>query len=122
MQLGRCPVIIADDWVPPLGPDWGKCAVRIPERHIRDIPTILRGERERWAERGAAARRVWEQYYDERPRFLGYFQSICDLSQQRSSQPPLTVERLQQRMHSWAFSWNAGWLSFKNIIRRLMKR
>ncbi|HEY3673394.1 MAG TPA: exostosin family protein [Acidimicrobiia bacterium] len=32
LAAGRVPVIVSDDWVPPLGPDWDSISVRWPER------------------------------------------------------------------------------------------
>lgn len=45
LAAGRVPVIISDQWVEPPGPDWSRCAVRVPEKQVRDLPRILR-ERE----------------------------------------------------------------------------
>lgn len=63
MQLGRAPVIIADDWTPPVGPDWDRCAIRVRQEAIGDLPRILRAEEPTWAERGRAARLAWERFY-----------------------------------------------------------
>jgi Exostosin family len=41
MRSARVPVIIADDWLPPLGIDWTKFSLRIPEREIDSIPDRL---------------------------------------------------------------------------------
>jgi hypothetical protein len=34
MQLGRVPVIISDDWVPPIGPAWNEFSIRVAEDKI----------------------------------------------------------------------------------------
>ena len=41
MRSARVPVIIADDWMPPLGIDWTEFSLRIPEREIDSIPDRL---------------------------------------------------------------------------------
>jgi hypothetical protein len=63
MELGRAPVIIADQWVPPKGPDWDTFALRIPERRVADIPEILDSCKDSAEERGRLARMAWEQWF-----------------------------------------------------------
>ena len=41
MSAGRAPVILADDWVPPSGPDWSTFAVFIPESNASGVQPIL---------------------------------------------------------------------------------
>jgi Exostosin family len=41
MRSARVPVIIADDWMPPLGLDWDEFSLRIPERDLDTIPAVL---------------------------------------------------------------------------------
>jgi len=122
MQLGRCPVVIADDWIPPLGPDWSTCSITIPERQIYRIPEILMNQRHRSQELGAQARRVWEQWFDEGSKFVGFLTSIIDLQTQRRHRPPLLPKHLRRRLDSWTFSWNAGWTSVQRISRRCRGR
>ena len=51
MRLGRVPVIISDEWVPPLGPSWLNCSIRISEKRVRELPTS-------WP-RGCRTQRRW---------------------------------------------------------------
>ena len=63
MELGRCPVIISDDWVPIHGVPWQDCCIIIKERdieHCADILTHQEGNAERL---GRAAREVWESNF-----------------------------------------------------------
>jgi hypothetical protein len=69
MQLGRAPVIIADDWSPPPGPDWNSFAIFVPERHLARVPSILRHLEPEWQTRGQRARAAWEAFYS--PSRLG---------------------------------------------------
>lgn len=62
MQAGRVPVVISDQWVPPTGPDWNSCIIRIPESDVRDIPRLLEEAESRYesmAESSASAYRAW---------------------------------------------------------------
>lgn len=65
LKCGRVPVVISDAWVPPDGPSWADCVIRVPENRISTIPGLLK-EREVDAERmGCAARREWEMWFAE---------------------------------------------------------
>jgi hypothetical protein len=79
MQMGRCPVIIADDWVPPEGPAWSDCALRVADRNIPQLHAILRDHEPRWAEMGRAARRAWEQWFSPEMFVFRTLQAIVDL-------------------------------------------
>jgi hypothetical protein len=63
MQLGRPPVIIADDWSPPPGPDWKSLCVFVKERNIRHLREILRDVEPDAGALGRHAREAWEQFY-----------------------------------------------------------
>lgn len=63
LQVGRCPVIISDEWLPPPFVDWASCAIRVPEGCIEDIPAILRERQHEAAQLGLEARSVWERFF-----------------------------------------------------------
>ena len=63
MQMGRCPVILNDAWVPPEGPAWPDCSIRVAEKNIKNLHLILRENEPRWRELGQAARQEWEKWY-----------------------------------------------------------
>jgi Exostosin family len=63
MQVGRCPVIISDEWLPPPFVDWSSCSIRVPEAGVEDIPVILRERQDEAAQLGYEARRVWERFF-----------------------------------------------------------
>jgi len=71
MSLGRAPVVVSDRYVFPRGPDWTAVALRVRERDVERVVTILRAERPRAAARGAAARRAWEQCFAPEVLFDG---------------------------------------------------
>lgn len=63
MQLARAPVIIADDWVAPAGPDWERFSIRIPEAEVHSIPDLLRAHALYANDMGVAARDEWERWF-----------------------------------------------------------
>lgn len=63
MQAGKCPVIVSDDWVPPAGPDWSACSIRVPESEVGRLPDILRAAEAGAAALGKAAREAWLEHF-----------------------------------------------------------
>ncbi len=69
LRMGRPPVILSDQWVPPEGPDWPSFSVRVPERRTPDLPDILREREGEAVAMGERARRVWEDWFSEAATF-----------------------------------------------------
>jgi hypothetical protein len=65
MKMGRVPVIISDQWVPPEGPDWNKCSIRICENQIEHIPEVLERYENNAEAMGMAAREQWDNWFSE---------------------------------------------------------
>jgi hypothetical protein len=63
MEMGRVPVILSDDWVPPPGPRWDEFSVRVPERFVGEISSILSMFSDRHEVMGRQARLAWEQWF-----------------------------------------------------------
>ena len=57
MKAGRVPGIIADQWVPPAGPDWTEFSLRVSEKRLQDVPKILEEVSDCAAEMACALRR-----------------------------------------------------------------
>ena len=97
MQLGRVPVILSDDWVPPMGPCWNEFSIRVAEDRLHELPRII-GEREAdWNEMGDRARDIWERYYAPDSALLHTIAYIEDLIDAR---PVSHDERAYQRLWS----------------------
>jgi len=63
MQLGRVPVIIADDWVEPVGPRWGEFSLRVPESKFRSIPKLVSDCESAFPAMAKKAREAWEKFF-----------------------------------------------------------
>ena len=63
MSMGRAPVIISDEWVPPFGADWDSFSIRVAESEIEQIPSILHELRHNAQWMGNEARNAWESWY-----------------------------------------------------------
>jgi len=69
MRAGCAPVIVADDWVPPEGPDWDSFSLRIAERDADRIPALLERQEQRARAMGERARQAWEQWFSDEVSF-----------------------------------------------------
>jgi hypothetical protein len=63
MQAGIAPVVIADQWVPPHGPEWDKFCLRVPENRVKDLHRMVHEIEHEFEERGRLARQAWEQWF-----------------------------------------------------------
>ena len=63
LKAGRVPVIIADDWVLPSGPDWNLFSVTVRERDVQQIPRMLLEIESNAADMGKQARQVYQDWF-----------------------------------------------------------
>ena len=95
LALGRAPVIISDDWVPPADLDWPSFAIFVAEDSLHALPEILREHEPRWKEMGNIARQTYEARF--RP----------DLFAQRTVEQILAIHRARQHDERHFFAhWN----------------
>ena len=55
LAAGRVPVIISDDWLAPPRLPWERCAIRVAERQVGEIPQILESFESEWEQRASSA-------------------------------------------------------------------
>jgi Exostosin family len=82
MQMGRVPIIIADDWVAPASLCWSEFSIRVPEGKIAHIPQLLTEYQDRYDEMGKRARQVWEDWFSPNVQFHRLAESISELINQ----------------------------------------
>ncbi|MDJ1007097.1 MAG: exostosin family protein [Paracoccaceae bacterium] len=111
MAAGRCAVIISDDWVSPAPMAWEEFSIRVAEKDIPRIPEILAARRDRAADLGRAARRVWEQYFSPETRTQTALSELRDLVEQ--SQAPRGIDDYRALWTSRAFHDANGWTLLK---------
>jgi Exostosin family len=63
MKSGRVPVIIADEWVEPDGPDWLQFSLRVRERDVSEIPRLIGSLEDRAQRMGGLAREAWCEWF-----------------------------------------------------------
>jgi len=62
MEMGVAPVLLADRYALPPGPDWNSFLLQIPEREFRRLPELLEPHVAESEERGRRAREAWELF------------------------------------------------------------
>jgi Exostosin family len=83
MELGVCPIIISDNWLPPQGVDWNRFALFVKESEIENLPAIAESYASESQERGQLARLAWEENFSDSHCFNRCIESIEDLSKFR---------------------------------------
>ncbi len=116
MALGVMPVIIADEYVPPAGPNWDEISLRIPEAELPNIERELNKHAERYLEFGRLAHEAWQRHF--RPELL--ISCYCDalLSCVRSSAGTGSASEEIKRWRSPRMYWSNQW----SIPQRLGNR
>jgi hypothetical protein len=102
MQLGRCPVIISDQWVPIAGIDWHNFAMIVPEREVKSLPKILAAKEAEAADLGVRARTAWEKNFAPERRFLLVFSRVIEVWREIRGRP-VNYDELHS---SWRFNYS----------------
>jgi hypothetical protein len=63
LAAGAVPVIISDDWVPPVGPPWEQFSIRWPEGQIAGLTDMLTARDADWAGMREAALRAHAEFF-----------------------------------------------------------
>jgi hypothetical protein len=92
MEACIAPVIVADDWLPPLGPAWEEFALFVPEREISSIYEKVKAHEDEFARRGLLARQAWEQYFSPENYWSFILRSIRRI-QENQKYPELLYAR-----------------------------
>ena len=118
MALGVAPVIIADEFVEPAGPDWSTFAIRVPESEVARLEPILEAYIERYEEMGALAHQAWLDHYQPSRLMACYSDNLmrCMRGNLESS-PPAEFRRWRSRR---MYSTN-GWTLPQRISNRVKR-
>jgi hypothetical protein len=104
MEAGRAPVLLADQWVEPEGPDWSSFLLRVPEASVADLPEILRRHEREAFERGERARRAWNDWFAPDVRFHTAVEACASI--------------LTSRRHSERFATHSPSLEYYRVRTR----
>jgi len=114
MAQSVAPVIIADEYVPPSGPDWEKVALFIPESRIKALPTILAIKLDGAEIMGREAGAAWSAFFSPKAIHRYYASSLVDLV--LSPDCITTSEAERNRINSLAIRWKNGWTFPQRVL------
>jgi len=81
--MGRCPVILSDDWIFPERVDWPACSITVKEEDVDRLPEILEANLHRAEELGMRARQEWEKFYAPDVRFHWLVEDCAEMLRMR---------------------------------------
>lgn len=97
LAAGRVPVIISDDWVPPAGPDWDACSLRVREAEVATLPARLEAAEADYPRLAAAAHAAHAAWYAQPVIFHRLLESCRALLDARATAlPPGRGRRYRQ--------------------------
>jgi Exostosin family len=120
MQMGVAPVVISDKLMLPEGPDWNSFAIRVPERKIKNLDTILAAHVDESTERGRLAREAYDQWFSP-PVVFNHVIAACERAKANRRIPERWIHPF------WGFMlWRArfkGWARgvVKNLVLWIFK-
>ena len=114
MQMGRCPVILSDEWVLPPHVDWPNCSIVLPEKDASHLPEILEAKEDQATVLGQNARLMWEKYYSPSVQFHWLVETCLELKQARRL-PEAIAGRLIWR-HAFSYRSFRRYLTSKRQI------
>jgi hypothetical protein len=105
MEYGIAPIIISDDWVPPIGPDWEEFAIFVPEKQLENLYKIVNQKGSEWQYRGQLAKKAFTDFFSEQAYFQFLISAILQIqSNQRYSEKYLTLlnplKNMRNEIHS----------------------
>jgi len=107
MRAARVPVVISDSWVPPPGPDWGSCSIRVPEAEVDRIPALLEGLHGQADSLADAARAAWERWFSKERAFETLTTWCLELVQAQAQNGTLDLLRVHaQLLRPWFVRWH----------------
>lgn len=118
MALGKCPVIIADQFVSPTGPNWKEFALFFPENEIRNLSTFLLKNEYRADELGKKAFAAWKKYFNEEHISQYYGDSLISLIR---STPKVSKKKELARWTSLKLQWNNKWTLSQRAVNKIKK-
>jgi hypothetical protein len=118
MAAGKCPVIIADQFVPPAGPDWETFSVFIPENNVNNLKQILEKLEFLYDDLGEKAHKNWKKFFSPSNVYNYYTTQLIKLIQ---TSVLSTVQSEFQRWDSYHMHFNNNWTVPQRFINKLKK-
>lgn len=94
MRMGRCPVILSDDWIFPSRVDWPACSITVAEKDIGHLAEILEANLAKATSLGLRARQEWERFYAPNVRFHWLAEDCLELLRARRESEAIASKRI----------------------------
>jgi hypothetical protein len=119
MKMGRVPVILADEWVPPDGPAWQDFSIQVSESRVKELPEIIKTYEPDAFTMGKLARQAWEDWFSPDRIYIRMFNYIESIYLTRDINHD--ERKYQQEWLSWGFQWERGWTPIQRLSRKIKK-
>lgn len=123
MALGVAPVLIADEFVEPKGPDWASVALRVPEAELSSLQAWLEARADDYLAIGERAAQAWQAHF-RYDRLMGYYaDALLTLIQGNPKDGSMAAEVARwrssrmARLNGWTLSQRIA-----NRLRRMVER
>jgi hypothetical protein len=116
MRMGRTPVILADEWVPPEGPRWEQFSIRIPESEAMNVPQILEKRENEAIALGLKARQEWERWFAPEAVFNTVVDWCLEIKDSRRLPEYLACLTVYPQLLRWHF-FRAYLRSWKSVFK-----
>jgi hypothetical protein len=83
MEMGVAPVLLADQYALPPGPDWDSFLLTIPESDFAKLPELLEPHIPESEARGQKAREAWKQFFAPEVVFDRMIDQLSDIRQNK---------------------------------------
>jgi hypothetical protein len=120
LSIGRVPVVISDDWVPPSGPDWSRFSLRWPERRIAGLREFLQMHDERWNEMNMSAEQAYAEFFAPNVWFHQFAELLNELRQEARHEFPRRGVRRGAFLASGAHAWHGRLHEMRARLRRFI--
>lgn len=110
LKLGVAPVIIADGWLPPIGPNWEEFAIFVPESDLGRLEEIVAAREGDWRAMGEKAATAHAQYFSDEAYF-NFLVANCAL-----------IQKQQWLPESLCSAGVRAWLKGRQNLRDLRKK
>jgi len=83
LKLGVVPVVISDQWLRPVGPDWDRFCIFVKESELDQLENILEANEPRYHEMGERALHAYGEYFSDNAYFNFLVSSCADIQDRR---------------------------------------
>ena len=120
MALGRCPVIISDQFVPPEGPNWEDFSIFHPENKIHTLKKALVSKEIEYKSLGDSAYKNWVDFFSPSNVYSYYVTKLLALIEKQKSSK-ITSQIDFKTMKSYHTYHSNGWLLHQRIFRKIFQ-